>query len=162
MERTARRSYVGAHNSPLSQPAVLARFHRIGELNYPLINFFTGGAFECSDSKTRRDPCQYCCSFALWTWWLVNRAHDAVPYIRRERDTLSHRVDGREELRQLGYNVTEIGETQRILAHAITQRLTFSSSGAYEEMRQGSTKAVAQVRHRAEIARVLRYQFSLT
>jgi hypothetical protein len=33
-------------------------------------------------------------------------------------------------LYKLGYVVTEIGETQRILAHAITEMLTTSSSGA--------------------------------
>jgi hypothetical protein len=63
------------------------------------MNAFTAGAFECSDVKARRargDPCQHRSSFALWTWWLVKRAHDAVPCIRRERDTLSHRVDARD------------------------------------------------------------------
>jgi hypothetical protein len=63
------------------------------------MNFFTGGAFECSDAKTRRaggDTCQDPGSFALWTWWLVKHAYDAVPCIRRERDTLSHRLDARD------------------------------------------------------------------
>ena len=61
--------------------------------------FFTGRAFECSDAKTRRaggDTFLHCASFALWTLWLVKRGHDAVPCIRRERDTLSHRLDARE------------------------------------------------------------------
>ena len=38
-----------------------------------------------------RDPWQHRHAFALRTWWSVKRAHDAVPYIRREHKTLSHR-----------------------------------------------------------------------
>jgi len=51
-------------------------------------------AFESSDVKARGaggDPCQHRYCFALWTRWPVKRDHDAVPCIRRERNTLSHR-----------------------------------------------------------------------
>jgi hypothetical protein len=63
------------------------------------------------------------------------------------------------DLRELGYYVREVGEGERILPNAIVQRLTLTSSGAFEEMIEGSTKAVAQVRHHAGIATVKRYQF---
>ena len=42
----------------------------------------------------------------------------------------AHLSGDRSILYKLGYVVTEIGETQRILAHAITEMLTTSSSGA--------------------------------
>jgi hypothetical protein len=38
--------------------------------------------------------------------------------------------------------VTEIGETQRILPHAISQELTLSSSGALVAATEGSTRPV--------------------
>jgi hypothetical protein len=69
-------------------------FHRIDQRDHALINVIASTAFECSDVKARPaggDPCQRCCCFALWTRWPVKHAHDAVPCIRRERDTLSHR-----------------------------------------------------------------------
>jgi hypothetical protein len=45
------------------------------------------------------------------------------------------------------------------LGNAITQKLTLTSCGIFEQMTEASTKAVAQVRHRAGIATVKRYQF---
>ena len=55
----------------------------------------------------------------------------------------------------------EIGEGQRLLAHAIEQKLTLTSSGAYEMLTEGSTKSVAQIGTYSGIARVLRYTFTL-
>jgi len=75
-----------------------ARLHRIDKLDHSL-NVFTSGALECSDVKAGRAggvPCQHRHRFALRIWWLVKHAHDAVPCIRRERDTLSHREDARD------------------------------------------------------------------
>ena len=69
-------------------------FHRIDKLDDLLMNVIASGAFERSDVKAGRagsDPCQHCYGFALRTGWSVKRAHDAVPCIRRERNTLSHR-----------------------------------------------------------------------
>jgi hypothetical protein len=66
-----------------------------------------------------------------------------------------------DELRTLGYDVTEIGEGQRILPHTITQRLTLTSSGAFELLTEGSTKPVAEIRTHAGIARVMRFALSL-
>ena len=65
------------------------------------------------------------------------------------------------ELRQLGYDIINIGGGQRILAHAIEQKLTLTSSGAYEMLTEGSTKSVAQIGTYSGIARVLRYTFTL-
>ena len=76
-----------------------ARLHRIDKLDHSLMNVFTSGALECSDVKAGRaggDPCQHRHRFALRACWSVKRAHDVVPYIRREHKTLSHRVDARE------------------------------------------------------------------
>jgi hypothetical protein len=66
------------------------------------------------------------------------------------------------EPRGLGYDVTEIGEGQRILATPIEERLTLTSCGVLELLTEGSTKPVAQVRTHAGIARVMRYTFTLT
>jgi hypothetical protein len=62
-------------------------------------NVIASGALECSNVKAGRaggDPCQHCYRFALWAWWPVKRAHDAVPCIRREHYALSHRIDARD------------------------------------------------------------------
>ena len=45
-------------------------------------------------------------------------------------------------LRSVGYIVEPIGETQRILPHAITEELTTTSSGAMVPVTEGSTKPV--------------------
>ena len=66
-----------------------------------------------------------------------------------------------DDLRQLGYDAINTGDGERILAHAIGQRLMLTSSGAFEEVTEDSTKAVALVRTHAGIARVLRYSLSL-
>jgi hypothetical protein len=42
----------------------------------------------------------------------------------------------------MGYIVEPIGETQRILLHAITEELTTTSSGAMVPVTEGSTKPV--------------------
>jgi hypothetical protein len=82
------------------QPArCFPRFYRIDKLDHPLMNVYTSGAFECSDVKAeraRRDPCQHRSRFAFRTWWSVKRAHDAVPYIRREHKTSQSPVDARD------------------------------------------------------------------
>jgi hypothetical protein len=65
------------------------------------------------------------------------------------------------DLRELGYYVRDVGEGERILANAIVEKLTMTSCGVFEVMTEGSTKAVAQVRHHAGIARVLRYSLPL-
>jgi hypothetical protein len=67
-------------------------------------------------------------------------------------------------VRQLGYDVgpADPPEGQRLLANAISQKLTLTSCGVFEEMTEGSTEAVAQVRTHAGIASVRRYTFALS
>jgi hypothetical protein len=62
-----------------------------------------------------------------------------------------------DDLRKLGYVVEKIGESQRILPHAVAQRFEVSSSGALIPATEGSTKPVTvQVTH-AGIATVEQY-----
>ena len=68
---------------------------------------------------------------------------------------------GADELCQLGYDAINTGEGERILAQAIEQKLTLTSSGAYEMLTEGSTKPIAQVRTHAGIAKVMRYTFTM-
>jgi hypothetical protein len=69
-----------------------------------------------------------------------------------------------DELRELGYDVrpADPAEGTRILPHAISQRLTLTSCGVFEEMTEGSTNAVAEIRTHAGIARVVRYKLTMT
>jgi hypothetical protein len=67
----------------------------------------------------------------------------------------------RDELRQLGDDVSNTVEGQRILPTAIEQKLTLTSSGAYETLVEVSSKPVAQIRTHAGITRVLRYSFTM-
>jgi hypothetical protein len=64
-----------------------------------------------------------------------------------------------DELRQLGYGVRKINEGVRILARTIVEKLTLTSC---EEMTEGSTKPVAEVRRHAAIARVLLHSFTIS
>src|SRR5271166_5604589 len=60
------------------------------------MNVLASGAFKCSDVKAgraRRDPRQHRYRFAFRTWWSVKRAHDVVPYIRREHKNSQSPVD---------------------------------------------------------------------
>jgi hypothetical protein len=66
-----------------------------------------------------------------------------------------------DELTELGYAVTEIGEGQRILPGSIVERFSLTSSGALEPVAEGSTKAVALLQEHAGIVGVLRYRFQL-
>jgi hypothetical protein len=62
-----------------------------------------------------------------------------------------------QELHALGYTVIPIGETQRILASAITERLEISSSGALVHATENSTKPITTRTH-AGIARFLQFE----
>ena len=68
-----------------------------------------------------------------------------------------------DELRAAGYDLrpADPPEGRRILANAITQTLTLTSCGVFEEMTEGSTKPVAEIRTHAGIVCVLRYAFAL-
>jgi hypothetical protein len=49
-----------------------------------------------------------------------------------------------DQLRAAGYEVTEIGTTQRILAHAVEQKFVIGTSGSLELATAGSSRPVTQ------------------
>ena len=55
----------------------------------------------------------------------------------------------------------QLSTAKRILPAAIVREFTLLSSGAYEPLAEGSTKAVALARRHAGIAKVTRYSFGL-
>src|SRR5712671_561873 len=59
-----------------------------------------------------------------------------------------------DDLRGLGYDVTETGETERILPTAITEQLCLGADGALEPMTAGSTRPVAMTTTHAGIVKV--------
>jgi hypothetical protein len=64
-----------------------------------------------------------------------------------------------DDLRQLGYDVREAGEGERILATSVTELLTCTSSGALEPLVEGSTMAVEV--HHADIVAIRRFCFTI-
>ena len=66
-----------------------------------------------------------------------------------------------DDLRALGYDVREDGETERILPHQIVERFTRRADGELEPVTSGSTKAIAETRTHAGIVRVKRYAFDM-
>jgi hypothetical protein len=54
-----------------------------------------------------------------------------------------------------------MGEGERIVAAAITERFTLTADGEFEAQVEGSTKAVAQTRRHGGIVKVLRYTFDM-
>jgi hypothetical protein len=65
------------------------------------------------------------------------------------------------ELTALGYGLTEAPAGERILASAIIEKFTMTSSGALASLVDGSTAAVAEVRHHAGIVKTRRFTFDL-
>ena len=72
-----------------------------------------------------------------------------------------HLSGDRSILYKLGYVVTEIGETQRILAHAITEMLTTSSSGALIPATEASTRPVTVQMTQPGLATVIQYDLRM-
>jgi hypothetical protein len=67
----------------------------------------------------------------------------------------------RDELRaQLGYDVRELGDGERILAAAIIEQFTLTADGEFEPLTEGSTKPIAQTRRHAGI-KVKQYGLSM-
>jgi hypothetical protein len=66
-----------------------------------------------------------------------------------------------DDLRGLGCDVREIGETERILPTAIVERFTRRADGELEPLTEGSTKPVAETRTHAGIVKVKRLAFEL-
>ena len=65
-----------------------------------------------------------------------------------------------QELHQLGYNVIPIGQSQRILPHAIVEKFETTSSGALAPAVEGSTKPVSTRVTHAGIATVFQYELN--
>jgi hypothetical protein len=72
-----------------------------------------------------------------------------------------HLSGDRSILYKLGYVVTEIGETQRILAHAITENLITSSSGALIAATENSTRPVTVQVTQPGLATVIQYDLRM-
>jgi hypothetical protein len=66
-----------------------------------------------------------------------------------------------DDLRALGYQLEEIGETERILPAGITERFTRGADGELEPITAESTKPVAETRLHAGIVTVKRYAFEM-
>jgi hypothetical protein len=64
-------------------------------------------------------------------------------------------------LRQLGYELREIGEGERILPAAIVERFAENSDGTLGVLTEGSTQPVTAIVHHAGITKVKRYAFTL-
>jgi len=72
-----------------------------------------------------------------------------------------HLSGDRSILYKLGYVVTEIGETQRILPHAISQELTLSSSGALIAATAPSPRPVTVRVTQPGLATVIQYDLRM-
>jgi hypothetical protein len=66
-----------------------------------------------------------------------------------------------DELRQLGYDVRDLGDGERILATAIVERFTTRGDGELEPLVEGSTKPISLTQTHAGICKVKRYGFSM-
>jgi hypothetical protein len=65
------------------------------------------------------------------------------------------------ELRSLGYDLREIEEGERILAHRIVERFTRRADGELQPLTEGSTAPIAETRTHAGITKVKRYSFDI-
>jgi hypothetical protein len=74
---------------------VFSGLHGVSQLGDNLTDFFALWAFKGADIKSQAAGCnprQHSWGFAFRAWWSVKLAHDVVPHIWREHNTLSHRV----------------------------------------------------------------------
>jgi hypothetical protein len=62
---------------------------------------------------------------------------------------------------RLGYDVTEAGEGERILAGAIVERFSRRAVGAPVPVTVGATRPIAETRRHAGIVTVKRYSFTM-
>ena len=65
------------------------------------------------------------------------------------------------EITKLGYEVTQIGETERILPGVIVEKFTRRTDGELEPLTEGSTRRVALTVSHAGIVRVERHSFEV-
>jgi hypothetical protein len=62
-----------------------------------------------------------------------------------------------DELRKAGYDVTEVGEGERILPTAIVEKFVARADGEFEPLTEGSTRPIASTVTHAGICKVKRY-----
>jgi hypothetical protein len=62
-----------------------------------------------------------------------------------------------DELCKVGYDVTEMGESERILPTAIVERFVAGANGELEPLTEGSTRPIASTVTHAGICTVKRY-----
>jgi hypothetical protein len=67
-----------------------------------------------------------------------------------------------DDLRKLGYNVTEMGEGEWILPTAIIEQFVMRADGELEPLTEGSTRLIALTVAHAGIVTVRRYAFTLS
>jgi hypothetical protein len=66
-----------------------------------------------------------------------------------------------EQLRDAGYDVTEIGQTQRILPHASVEELVTLADGSFEPVTEGSTMPVTRRVTHAGLATAVQYDLRM-
>jgi hypothetical protein len=66
-----------------------------------------------------------------------------------------------DDLRAAGYDVREIGDGERILAHRIVEQFVRRADGKLEPLTANSTKPVVETRTHAGIVKVKRYGFDM-
>jgi hypothetical protein len=67
-----------------------------------------------------------------------------------------------DDLLAVGYDVREVGDGERILAHRIVERFVRRADGKLEPVTEGSTKPIAETRTHAGIVKVRRYGFDIS
>ena len=65
------------------------------------------------------------------------------------------------DVRTLAYDITEIGEGERILPAAIVEKFATRADGEFEALVEGSTKPVALTQSHSGICKVKRYGFGM-
>jgi hypothetical protein len=66
-----------------------------------------------------------------------------------------------DQLRALGYDLRDAGETERIIPAAITERFVKNADGTLGPLAEGSTQPVTSIVHHACIIKVRRWAFEM-
>jgi hypothetical protein len=66
-----------------------------------------------------------------------------------------------DQLRDAGYDVTEIGQTQRMLPHAMVEELVTHADGSFGPVTEGSTMLVTRRVTHAGLATVVQYDLRM-
>jgi hypothetical protein len=75
---------------------------------------------------------------------------------------MSARLKAAGRTAEAGYDVTEMGEGERILPAAIVERFVMRADGELEALTPGSTRPVTSTVTHAGICKVMRYAFSMS